>query len=210
MIVGVVGDIHHWSLDRAPGPEIYVPHAQDPTGGVNLAVRTAGDPLALATGVRAAVGALDPDQPVYSVEPLVTMLERSYFSNTMAMSLMSAFAGMALALAMIGLAGLMAYTISQRTREVGVRMALGAQRGDVLRLMLGQGMRLVLIGVTIGLVMALGAAQFMRGLLFGVGPADPATFATAAGALCGVGLLACWIPARRATKVDPMVALRYE
>ncbi len=210
VIVGVVGNVHHWSLDRAPAPEVYLPHAQAPDGRVNLVVRTAGEPLVFASSVRAAVRSIDPDQPVYSVEALAHMLARSYASQTMAVSLMGIFAGVALVLAMVGLYGLIAFNVTQRTHEIGVRMALGAQPRHVLRLVVAGGMKLALMGVGIGLLGAAGAARGIRGLLFETSAADPVTFVAVPFLLLLVALGASWIPARRATRVDPLVALRYE
>ncbi|MCI0356826.1 MAG: ABC transporter permease [Acidobacteria bacterium] len=210
VIVGVAGNVHHWSLDRAPEPEVYLPHPQAPDGRVNLMVRTAGEPLALVPSVRAAVRSLEPDQPAYSIEALADMVTRSYLPQSMAMYLMSIFASIALALAMVGLYGLIAFNVSRRTHEIGVRMALGAQRRDVLRLVIGSGMKLALVGVGLGLLGAVGAAQVIRGLLFETSAADPVTFVGVPVLLLLVGLLASWIPARRAMRVDPMVALRYE
>ncbi len=210
MIVGVVGNVHHWSLDRAPAPEVYLPHPQAPDSRVNLLVRTAGEPLALVPSVRAAVRSLEPDLPVYSIETLSDLLARSYLPQTMAMSLMGIFAGMALVLAMVGLYGLIAFHVTQRTHELGVRMALGARPSDVLRLVVAGGMKLALIGAGVGLLGAAGAAQVIRGLLFETSAADPVTFAGVPTLLLLVALVASWLPARRAARIDPMVALRYE
>ncbi|HEX9763665.1 MAG TPA: ABC transporter permease [Candidatus Acidoferrales bacterium] len=210
VIVGVVGNVHHWSLSQAPEAEVYMPHPQAPDGRVNLIVRTAGEPLALVPSVRAAVRSLEPDQPVYGVEALPDMLARSYLPQSMAMSLMGIFAVMALVLAMVGLYGLIAFNVTQRTHEIGVRMALGARPRDVLRLVIAGGMKLALIGAGVGLLGAAGAAQVIRGLLYQTSAADPVTFVGVPALLLLVALVASWIPARRATRVDPMVALRYE
>ena len=154
--------------------------------------------------------ALDPEQPIYDVRTLAEMRDNSIAQPRLNLTLLGIFAGVALALAVIGLYGVLAYQVTQRQREIGVRMALGAQRADVLQLVVGHGMRLVLAGLGIGLIGALALTRLLRALLFGVGPTDPATFAATLLLLALTALLACWLPASRASNVDPMEALRYE
>ena len=173
-------------------------------------VRTIGPPLGLVEAIRKEILALDPDQPVSNIRTMEQAISRSLFDRRFTLTLLGIFAGAALGLAVIGLYGVMAYAVTQRTHEIGVRMALGAGRRDVLRLIAGQGLKLVLMGLGLGLVGALALTRFLKTLLFGVSPTDPLTFALIAILLTAVAMLACWIPARRATKVDPLVALRHE
>jgi putative ABC transport system permease protein len=209
-IVGVVGDIRHWSMRRDVQPEVYVPLSQNASQQMTLLLRTTGDPIALVPALRAEMRAVDPNQPVYNVEQMVKTVERSMLLDRFSTLLMAIFAGLALVLAGIGIYGVMSAVVSQRWHEIGIRMALGAQRSDVLRLVLSSGAALTLAGLTLGLIAALALGRFLEGLLFGVKPADPLTFAAVATLLGGVALVACWVPAWRATRVDPMVALRYE
>jgi len=216
-VVGVVGDIKHRGLDLESKPEIYVPVYQPlfsnrPTPPLSLyvAVRTKGDPAALATAVRREVAAVDPEQPLANVRTMEERLAESVAQRRFNMTLLGVFACVALLLAGVGVYGVMAYAVARRTHEIGVRVALGAQRGDVVRLVLGQGMWLALAGVGVGVACAYAATGLMSGLLYGVSPTDPLTFVGVAALLAAVGLLACLVPARRATKVDPMTALRYE
>jgi putative ABC transport system permease protein len=168
------------------------------------------DPLALATAAQNAVASVDKDVPVANLRSMQDMLARSVLRRKFAMLLLSIFAGLAMLLAAIGLYGVMSYTVSQRTHEIGIRMALGAQKEDVLKLVVGQGMRLAVLGVVVGMVVSMALTRLMSSLLFGVSPRDPLTFTVVAALLAGVALFANYIPARRAAKVDPMVALRYE
>jgi len=160
--------------------------------------------------VRAQVAALNKDQAVYNVRTMEQSVAQSVAPRRFSMLLLTVFAVAALALANLGIYGLLSYAVAQRTREIGVRMALGAQSGNVLRLVIGQGMKLVFVGVALGLVASVALTRMMKNLLFSMSATDPATFATTALLLIAVALLACWIPARRATKVDPMIALRCE
>jgi putative ABC transport system permease protein len=176
----------------------------------NLVIRTAGEPAGLAAAVRKEVGALDSQQPVAAVKPMAQWLSESVAQPRFRTLLLGVFAGIALLLSVLGIYGVMSYVVAQRTREVGIRMALGAGRFDVLRLVIGQGMRLALTGVALGLAAAYGLTRLLASLLFNVSATDPATFIAIALLLAGVASLACYVPARRATKVDPMVALRYE
>jgi putative ABC transport system permease protein len=209
-IVGVVGAIRHKGLDAEYKSQTYYPHAQSGSAGMTVVVRAANDPVSLVPAVRGAVRTLDKDQPIYGVRTMDEVLDNSVAQKRFSMSLLGIFAAVALLLAAVGIYGVMAYTVSIRTHEMGVRIALGAQRWDVLRLVVGQGMILALAGVALGLVAAFGITRVMSSLLYGVSATDPLTFLGIALLLTGVALLACYIPARRATKVDPMIALRYE
>ena len=211
-IVGIVRHVEHYNLDgqNSVQPQFYTNFNQSRARPINLLVRTDAEPLSLAAAVRAQVAALNKDQAVFNVRTMEQILARSVAARRFSMLLLTVFAVVALALASLGIYGLMSYAVAQRTREIGVRMALGAQSGDVLRLVIGQGMKLAFVGVATGLVASLALTRTMKNLLFGVSATDPATFATIALLLIAVALLACWLPARRATKVDPIVALRVE
>jgi predicted permease len=209
-IVGIMADVQHYSLDRAPQPQVYEPFAQQPFNFITFVVRPAGPMPALPDALRAAVYAVDRDQPVASVRPLTALLSASIARQRFATILFTAFSGVALLLAAIGIYGVMAYTVTQRTNEIGIRMALGAQQADVLRLVFTQGGRLIALGLVCGLGGALLLTRYISSLLFGVSPTDPLTFAAIGALLAAVAAVACLIPARRATKVDPVVALRAE
>jgi putative ABC transport system permease protein len=210
-IVGVVGYVKQRGLENAePRVQYYIPHRQRTFGGMYLVVRTAGDPASLAPAVRGAIGSIDKDQPVYRVTTMEQMMANSLAQRRFAMLLLGIFAALAMVLAAVGLYGVMSYSVTQRTHEIGIRMALGAKPGDVLKMVVGQGAVLTSIGVGIGLVASFILTRWMAALLFGVSATDPVIFASIAVALSGVALLASYIPARRATKVDPMIALRYE
>jgi putative ABC transport system permease protein len=211
-IVGVVGDTKANAMDAEMGPQMYVPHLQDASwGGMSLVVRTTtAEPTALASAVRAAVLALDKDQPVFNIKTMEEIVSASVANRRISMLLFSVFAGVALMLAALGVYGVISYSIAQRTHEIGLRMALGAQRGDVLKLILRQGMSLVLVGIAVGLAASFAVTRVMANLLYEVSATDPWTFAGVALLLAIVALVACLIPARRAMKVDPMEALRYE
>ncbi|MDQ3652168.1 MAG: ABC transporter permease [Acidobacteriota bacterium] len=209
-IVGVVGDVKHESLNLTQRKSVYLPHAQVSIGGMALAVRTRANPENLAAAIRDQVKELDPNQPVTAIRTMSEVISRSVWQPRLYAILFGVFAAVALLLASVGIYGVMSYAVAQRTHEIGIRMALGAQRGDVLRLVIGQGMWLVMVGVGIGVLASLALTRLMGSLLFGVGATDPVTFAGVAVLLAAAALIACYIPARRATKVDPMIALRYE
>jgi putative ABC transport system permease protein len=210
-IIGVVADTRFRRLGAEPEPEVYLHIPQVPAvGSLTLMLRTQSDPMSLAASARQEIMKLDLNLPIFDIKPFDEYLSNSVAQPRFNSLLLGVFAGVALLLTAIGLYGVIAYSISQRTQEIGIRMALGAQAGDVLRLIIGQGMALVLIGVALGLAGAFAATRLMTGLLFGVGPTDPLTFATIAALITLIALFACYIPARRAAKVDPMVALRCE
>ena len=210
-IVGIVGDVRHRSLEAESGPEFYVSYLQVSSGGMSLVARTAtGDVSGLLAAVRREVQQLDKDQPISDTRPMTALLAQSIAPRRFNMLLLGTFAFVALALAGVGIFGVMSYTVTRRTHELGIRMALGAQRGDVLRLVLRQGMTLTALGVCLGLVGAYTATRLLSSLLYGVSSSDPVTFILVTLLLAAVAFLACYVPARRATKVDPMVALRYE
>jgi len=207
-IIGVVGDIRDRSLNAQPFGAMYMPTRQ--TGRSNLVVRTQGDPLNLVGPIRREVHAIDPEQPISAIRTMNDWIDTSVAAPRFNTLLLGLFAGVALLLATTGIYGVMSYVVAQRTHEIGVRMALGAGRWNVLNLVLRQGMGLVLVGVVLGLFGAFALTRVMSALLFGVTAKDPFTFAAVAMLLALVAFVACYIPARRATKVDPLVALRYE
>jgi putative ABC transport system permease protein len=213
-IVGVVEDTKNAGMDKPAGPELYLQAHQVALFGLstnmNFVLRTDGDPQALGAGIRAAIRDLDPSLPVYGLQPMSEVVGRSMVQPRFLSLLLATFSAIALFLAAIGIYGVMAYSVAQRTQEIGVRMALGAQRLHVLRLVFGQGLVLLVIGTAIGLAGALALTRVMHNLLFEITPTDPLTYSSVVGLLAAVALLACYIPARRATKVDPLVALRYE
>jgi len=209
-VVGVVKDVSQYALDKHPPMQIYVPHAQFPTGFSTLVVKTESEPAAMLGAIRREILAVDKDQAVFNVTTLEQLMGESIQTRKFFMLLLLVFAALALVLAAVGIYGVMSYVALQRTHEIGIRMALGAQASDVLKLIIGNGMALALIGVAAGLVGALALTRVMAGLLFGVAATDLVTFVTVSIGLIAIALLACYIPARRATKVDPLVALRYE
>ena len=207
-IIGVVGDIRHRDLESDPFPAMYMPtHA---VGRSNVVIRTKVDPTSIVAAVRKEVQAIDPDQPVAEVRTMQQWLDSSVATPRYRTTLLGILALLALVLAATGIYGVMSYSVAQRTHEIGVRMALGARQLDVLKLVVRQGMSLVLIGVALGLAGAVALTRVLSTLLFGVGARDPVTFVVVATVLSLVAFVACYLPARRATKVDPLVALRYE
>ena len=210
-VIGVVKDVRQFELAADPKPQMYFSHAQAGFFAPrHLVVSADGDPLSVAAAVRRAVWEVDKDQPVSDVSTMKEVLSESLARQRFSMLLLGIFAGLALVLAAVGLYGVMSYTVAQRTREIGLRMALGAQRSDVLRLVVGQGLKLVLVGVVLGLVASFVLTRVMTSLLFGVTATDPATLVTISLMLIAVAVIASYIPARRATRVDPLIALRYE
>ncbi|MCM3871733.1 MAG: ABC transporter permease [Pyrinomonadaceae bacterium] len=209
-IVGIVGDVKQYGLDQPTTMQTYEPYTQQTLPYMTLVVRAAGDPTSLGAAIRSEVLKLDKEQPATDIKTLNQYFSTSIAQQRFSMVLLGVFAAVALVLAAVGIYGVLSYAVTQRTHEIGIRMALGAGRRDVFQLVVGRGMLLSLIGVAGGLVAAFGLTRLMESLLFGVTATDAVTFASVAGVLLAVALLACYIPARRATKVDPLVALRYE
>ncbi len=220
-IVGVVGHVKQWGLDtdaksaieaQFDYPFMQLPEKLMPLVADSVAVvlRTEGDPTAVMTSVRRAVNEIDSREVIYNVQTLNEVVSNSFAARRLSMILLGIFAALALLLACVGIYGVISYLVGQRTHEIGVRVALGAQQNDVLRLIIGQGARMALIGVTIGIAAALGLTRLMSNQLFGVSAHDPLTFAAVAILLIIVAVAACYIPARRAMRVDPMVALRHD
>jgi putative ABC transport system permease protein len=209
-IVGVVSAVRHESLDRMTRKGVYVPHRQITERDMVIVARATASPASLAAAMRKQVLEMDSQQAVTDVMRMDEVVSRSVWQPRFYTILFSVFAVVALILGSVGIYGVMSYSITQRTHELGIRMALGAQTSDVLKLVIGRGLILTLIGVGIGLGGALALTRLMTSLLFGVSATDPLTYAGVAALLTAVSLAACYIPARRATKIDPMVALRYE
>jgi putative ABC transport system permease protein len=209
-VIGVVSDIRQSGLDEAAAPHVYVSYNQAGPTRAGLLVRTTTDPLSLVAAVRGQIQAVDRDQPIYNVNTMSAMIAAAVAPRRLNLVLLGSFAALALALAAVGIYGVMANLVTQRTGEIGLRMALGAQQVDVLRLVIGRGLRLTLVGMAVGLGASFALMRLMASLLFGVSANDPFTFAAITVLLLLVALLACYMPARRATKVDPLVALRYD
>jgi putative ABC transport system permease protein len=212
-IIGIIPDIKHLSLREEPAPEVYVPYTQKPWPSMlvmQAVIRTKADPDSVMAGVREAVHSIDSGLPLARVTTLAAIVDTSLAQPRFAMLLLGSFGALTLLLASIGIYGVISYSVVQRTQEIGIRLALGAQRRNVFGMILNQRARLAGLGMAIGLLLAFGVARLMAGFLFGVQPADPLTFAAVCALLLGVAFLACYIPARRATRVDPLTALRYE
>jgi putative ABC transport system permease protein len=209
-IVGIVGDIKQYGVDKATSAQAYEPFAQVPYSSINVVIRTKGSPAALLGALRPAVYAVDKDQPVGVIRPLEEIMAESIARQRFAMLLLTVFSVVALVIAAVGIYGVMAYNVVQRTGEFGIRMALGAQQRDVLRLVLTQGGKLIGIGLVVGLLATLAASRAMGSMLFNTSAYDPLTLATITVVLGSVALIACFFPANRATKVNPIEALRTE
>ena len=209
-IVGVVASVRSMELQEEPSPEVYFSSQQDTFSEMSFVIRTQIEPAGLAGAAREAVQDEDRAQPVAGIRTMENVLSESVTQPRFNLTLLGVFGAIALILSAAGIYGVMSYTVNQRTHEIGIRMAVGAKERDVLRLMMIQGMKPAMIGLGIGLASAVGLTRLMKSLLFGVSPTDPLTFAALALLLLSVALLACYFPARRATKVDPMIALRYE
>ncbi len=209
-VIGVVGDVKHFGLDDQAEEYIYTNSLQTPGNSMFLVVRTTTDPVSMTATLRKEVQALDKELPVFDVKPMEQRIVESTGARRLVMFLLGVFAVVALILASVGIYGVMAYAVTQRTHEIGIRMALGASRGDILRLVIRQGMLLVVAGLILGLLVSFAVTRFMAGLLFGVAPNDPATLFGVSLLLAIIAFIACLVPALRAMKVDPMVALRYE
>jgi putative ABC transport system permease protein len=209
-IVGVIGDVHHSSLTKAATPELYLPYQQNSWSWGNFFVRTTNDPTSLARSFADAIRSGDKTVPVTNVQLLTQAISDTVSQTRFYTLLFALFGATGLLLTLTGIYGVISYTVAQKTQEIGIRMALGAQASDVLRLVIGQGLILTLLGIGLGLLGALAMTRLMQALLFGVSAADTLTFAVVSAVLALVALVACYVPARRAAKVDPLVALRYE
>jgi putative ABC transport system permease protein len=209
-VVGVAGDVRHHGLDQAAQPEVYVPYSQAPVESFVLVLRTSREPRSLASAMRAEIQRLSPDLPVDPLAPAADAIRASVDEPRLRTSLLNGFAAMALALAAMGVYGVLSLSVAKRTREIGIRIALGAKRGTIVRLVIGRGLKLVAGGATAGILMSLVVSRQLERLLFGIGPTDPLTFAAVAGLLLITGAAASYFPARRAVCLDPVQALRLE
>jgi putative ABC transport system permease protein len=209
-IVGVVSDTKLYGLANPARLEVYTSSLQGPSTHMTLLVRSKSDPASLLSSIRSAVASVDKDQPIFAITTMNQVVSSSISTRRITLILLGLFSGLALILAGIGIYGVIAYSVAQRTREIGIRIALGARRSDVLGMILKQGAKIALLGIAIGLVAAFGLMRLMASLLFSVSAFDPITFISIALMLAIVALAACYVPARRAMKVDPMLALRYE
>jgi putative ABC transport system permease protein len=209
-IIGVVGDSKQRSLTEAQSAQMYSHYGHMPGIFATIVVRTTAEPMVLSQAVREAVWKVDPDQPMWAIRTVERMMDVHLAGRKFVMILMGVFAALAMVLAAVGVYGVVSHSVSQGIREIGIRMVLGARRRDVLLLVITQGMKLVVTGLALGLMAALGLKRWMNTLLYEVRPNDPATFAAVALLLTAVALLACYLPARRATKTDPMNVIRHE
>jgi len=210
-VIGVVGRVKMEGLNQDSNRvQAYLPYLQVPADSMTVIVKGSSDPNQLISSIRGAVREIDPEQPIYSPRTMYEIRAESVASERLNLTLLSIFAGIALVLAIVGIYGVMSYSVTQRTHEIGIRMAIGARPRDVFAMVLGQGMKLALIGVAIGLLLAFGLTRLMATMLFGVEPTDVPTFAAISILLISVAVLACYLPGRRATKVEPTISLRYE
>jgi putative ABC transport system permease protein len=207
-VVGVVGDVRYGTLDSLPVPDVYLSYYQSPRGRLTMFVRTVGDPRAIVAAARREIAAIAPGAPLYDVRAMRERVADAMAYARFSALLLAAFATVALALAALGTYGVISFGVSQRTKEIGVRVALGATRANVLRLVVGQGIGLAVIGGALGLAGALATTRVLRSLLYGVAPSDPATLVSIVALLVAAVILASWIPARRAASVHPSDALR--
>jgi putative ABC transport system permease protein len=209
-VVGVVGDVRYAGLDHASDPHVYLPYSGENGAFASVVIRSDQDPRGLASAIRAQFAAVDSSQPVFDISTMQQRIDDSIETPRFNMTLLTIFASLALILATVGIYGVISYFVSQRTHEIGIRMALGAAPSDVLRLVLGQGLVMILMGLALGLVGFLLLTRYLANLLYSIRPADPLTIIFVAALLVFVALAACYVPARRAVSVDPLAALRYE
>ena len=209
-VVGVAATVKQFTLTEPPAPQLYMAKAQNPGIFSSVAARTAGDPDAMGNAVRDAIWAVDRDQPVWKIRSMQSLLERDLAPHRFTVLLAGSFALLALLLALIGVYGVMAYAVAQRSREIGIRMALGAAHANVVRMVLWSGLRIVAVATAVGLAAAYGGARLIERQLFQVPPTDPVTFISVPALLAAVAAIACWLPARRAARVDPAITLQSE
>jgi putative ABC transport system permease protein len=209
-IVGVVRHVRYRTLEEPSRVQLYMPHAQVPATGMSLAIKTTLEPQALSNSIQREVIAVDPEQPVWAIRTMDELMATSVMRRQLVMTLLTLFAGIALMLAAVGIYGVISYWVTQRSHEIGIRVAIGANRLQVLKMVLGQSMSVVLIGVAIGVIGAAALTRLMATLLYDVSPTDAATFAGYSAALILVGLLASYLPARRATRINPVTMLRQQ
>ena len=209
-VIGVVAHVHAETLRDEGRPQVYLPYHRHALGDLAVVMKVSGDPMQLAGAARTTFEALGGKRPVYDVRPMVGYVEDATRETRFILVLLSIFAGLAVALSAIGIYGVMAHTVVQSTREIGVRIALGAKRVEVLGMVLGRAVALAAVGIVLGLVGAVGATHYLQSMLFGLTPLDPQTYAVVAAVFASVAMLGAYLPARRASRVDPLVALRYE